>query len=95
MILLSQISPDQYPIDEYEMHTARGSSPGSCGTARQKPGCVIGRHFRNWAVCCNVYKPSPQYLKTPKRCAPLEGQSKRDDEQVMQGLGLRCKADMR
>src|SRR5947207_24363 len=63
MILLSQISPDQRPIDKYEMrYGTRGAHQESYrmprrSAARQKPGRIIMRHFCDWTVCCNVYKP--------------------------------------
>jgi len=74
MILLSQISPDQCPIDKYKMLTVRGELIRKLrtrhGAARQKPDRVIERHFCDWAVCRNAYRPSPWHLKTPERCVP-------------------------
>jgi hypothetical protein len=64
MILLSQISSDQCPIDKYEMRTARGEWIRHLPTAR-RGRALLGRsqaaslsHFCNWIVCCNAYKPS-------------------------------------
>ena len=38
-------------------HQEAADTSSACGAARQKPGRVIVRHFCDWAVCCNAYKP--------------------------------------
>ena len=63
MILPLQISPGPRNQDEYNMccsnretHQEAPNASFTCstwGTARQKPGRVIMRHFCNWLLCCN------------------------------------------
>ena len=45
----------RYGMREAYQEAANTSS--ACSTARQKSGRVIVRHFYNWFVCFNVYKP--------------------------------------
>jgi hypothetical protein len=39
-----------------ESHSTRKLQDASStsGTARQKPGCVVVRYFRDWLLCCDV-----------------------------------------
>jgi hypothetical protein len=62
MILPSRISPGPRNQDEYEIAAARETHQEAAdtsltnGAARQKPGHVVVRHFRDWRSCCNAYK---------------------------------------
>jgi hypothetical protein len=56
--------PRSRPINAYDMrygirgaHQEAVDTSSACGAARQKPGCIIVRHFCDWIVCCNAYKP--------------------------------------
>src|SRR5579862_5400267 len=56
--------PRSRPINAYDMrycirgaHQEAADTSSACSAARQKPGCVIVRHFYDWIVCCNVYRP--------------------------------------
>jgi hypothetical protein len=43
------------------------------GTARQKPGRVILRHFCDWPVYCNEGRPCPRRLSLPERAVGRGG----------------------
>jgi hypothetical protein len=77
MILLSQISSYQYPIDKYEMRTAQGKllrklpsthSMVQHSIARQKQNAPSGDTLAT-ERCRNVNKPNLRHLKTPEHCA--------------------------
>jgi hypothetical protein len=71
-IMLPRISPGPRNQDEYDMGCGKGethqeapnASPtcGTRGTARQKPGRVVVRHFCDWPLCCNEGRPCPRPL---------------------------------
>ena len=67
MILPPRISPGPRKQDEYDMCCGHGethqeapdasSTCGTWGSARQKPGRVVVRHFCDWPSCCNGGRP--------------------------------------
>jgi hypothetical protein len=72
MILPPQISPGPRNQDGYDMCCGKGETHqdapkasftcGTWGTARQKPGRVVVRHFCDWPLCCNEGRLCPRRL---------------------------------
>jgi hypothetical protein len=72
MILPPRISPGPRNQDEYDMCCGNGESRqeapnasstcGTWGTARQKPGRVVVRHFCDWPLCYNEGRYCPRRL---------------------------------
>jgi hypothetical protein len=72
MILPPRISPGPRNQDEYDMCCGKGETHqdapnasftcSTWGTARQKPGRVVLRHFCDWLLCCNEGRPCPRRL---------------------------------
>ena len=72
MILPLRISSGPRNQDEYDMccgngetHQEAPNASFTCsnwGTARQKPGRIVLRHFCDWLLCCNEGRPCPRRL---------------------------------
>jgi hypothetical protein len=72
MILPPRISPGPRNQDEHDMCCGKGETHedapntsftySTWGTARQKTGRVVLRHFCDWLLCCNEGRPCPRYL---------------------------------
>jgi hypothetical protein len=77
-ILSPEISSYPRNQDEYEMRpgnrgthyeaAAASSNCGTWGTARQRPGRVVVRHFCDWSCCYNACRLSPRHLSLRRRC---------------------------
>jgi hypothetical protein len=72
MILPRRISLGPRNQDEHDMFCGKGkthqdaphasSTCGTWGTARQKTGRVVVRHFCDWLLRCNEERPCPRSL---------------------------------
>lgn len=67
----SSTDPDQGSSGaSYDQEAADASSTCSVwGTAMQKPGRIVVRHFRHWPLCCSEGRPCPRHLGLPEHAA--------------------------
>jgi hypothetical protein len=100
MILPPRISPGLRNQDEYDMCCGKGETHqdapnasftcSTWGTARQKTGRVVLRHFCDWLLCCNEGRPLSTASQSPERAA-VRGGDGATTRQIARGSG-RCRA---